>query len=694
MTTMDHDDRWTKQDKGRYKKLRKRGSTVATHQSVSGFVSVHEWYEWHTLVTRRRRQCGPPLQEQPKQDDPGTATTTTTADDDVVAPHFYWRRGSCPEGRLVEGSHHRDILFSLAMPTSTITPPENKGTTQLAAGTKRSHHQASSSSSSSSMMRYKSLPSWLCLHNPVSVASVVVVEVHTTTRALHQSLVQELSTLVACNNNNHHTNKNHKNEHNRCKRSSLVVPTAWFAKGHSARCITDALLFASPERDKPKNSKKPKKQPAKMTPNTTLTDIVTKVQTLVLSPEDLVRAKHPQQPDPNDEDWIVSVAPPPPQQQQQQSHNDDNNNSSNSNTARPTQPKLFALDCEMVETTEGRALARFTLIEAIGYSPKKQQQQVTTRVALDTLVQPQHTITNYVTHISGISPHVLEQGPTMTLSQVQAYIASHIFSHDILVGHSLENDLRVCQWIHPTCVDTALVFAHSSFKYSLRHLTRVLLHRVIQSPHEPHCSRQDAQASLDLAVGRAMHGTDFGLPNTKSTNQWKALTRRSNNGNDNAAVAIGPSAWLEKYMTCQATPAHALSMETVMDSTTARAVLSFVANKQRKQKKRSPLAWTHYRVSNDSEQAACCQVLQKVVDQTAEVSDTVLLVALQCGYAHVAQEQERRRILRNPTTTLTWTDADEQALIESVETCRLGHVVWVGGGGQTKAASKTTTSSG
>ena len=117
-----------------------------------------------------------------------------------------------------------------------------------------------------------------------------------------------------------------------------------------------------------------------------------------------------------------------------------------------------------------------------------------------------------------------------------------------------------------------------SFKYSLRHLTRVLLHRVIQSPHQPHCSRQDAQTSLDLAAGRARQGTAFDLHDTKSTTPGKALTRRSNNGNDNAAVAIGPSAWLEKYMECQATPAHALFMETVLDSTTARTVLSYVAN--------------------------------------------------------------------------------------------------------------------
>lgn len=93
------------------------------------------------------------------------------------------------------------------------------------------------------------------------------------------------------------------------------------------------------------------------------------------------------------------------------------------------------------------------------------------------------------------------------IEHIQAHILSLIQDTDLIVGHSLENDLKALRIIHTNVIDTSVIFrGGNGRKYGLRHLTNVLLKRQIQSNEDGHCSTEDAEAALVLATKRAKLG--------------------------------------------------------------------------------------------------------------------------------------------------------------------------------------------
>ena len=118
---------------------------------------------------------------------------------------------------------------------------------------------------------------------------------------------------------------------------------------------------------------------------------------------------------------------------------------------------VFAMDCEMVETSAGRELARVTLIR---FQPTEHNADGY-QVVLDLLVKPVRPVLDYKTQYSGITAAMLEP-ITTRIEQVQVALASIVGIHDILVGHSLENDLRALCLVHDKVVDTALLFRTES----------------------------------------------------------------------------------------------------------------------------------------------------------------------------------------------------------------------------------------
>ncbi len=52
------------------------------------------------------------------------------------------------------------------------------------------------------------------------------------------------------------------------------------------------------------------------------------------------------------------------------------------------------------------------------------------------------------------------RGVTVSLEDVQRDLLELISCETVLCGHSLENDLRRLQMMHPTCVDTVLLYPH------------------------------------------------------------------------------------------------------------------------------------------------------------------------------------------------------------------------------------------
>jgi DNA polymerase III epsilon subunit-like protein len=134
-------------------------------------------------------------------------------------------------------------------------------------------------------------------------------------------------------------------------------------------------------------------------------------------------------------------------------------------TTRQENPgRVFALDCEMVQTAQGSELARITLILLTGVG-QQVEDQVSYKVMLDELVKPYGSILDYVTKYSGVTAAIMD--PVMTrLEQIQAALISIVHENDVLVGHSLENDLRALRLVHDKVVDTAMVFrAVSGRKY-------------------------------------------------------------------------------------------------------------------------------------------------------------------------------------------------------------------------------------
>ena len=162
------------------------------------------------------------------------------------------------------------------------------------------------------------------------------------------------------------------------------------------------------------------------------------------------------------------------------------------------QYEMLSVDCEMCYTKNGLELTRVTVLD------------VNHKEVYDQFVQPEDPILDYNTKYSGITAETLK-GVTKTLKEVQLEFLRIVAMETILVGHSLENDLCQLKVIHPNVIDTSLLYPHPKgppFKPGLRFLTEKFLGRKIQE--ETHCSAQDANAAMELALLKFQNGPTFG----------------------------------------------------------------------------------------------------------------------------------------------------------------------------------------
>ncbi|KAI1187262.1 hypothetical protein F5B17DRAFT_400393 [Nemania serpens] len=194
----------------------------------------------------------------------------------------------------------------------------------------------------------------------------------------------------------------------------------------------------------------------------------------------------------------------------------------------PTNPEVpkdraVSFDCEMGYTVYGLELVRLTVVSW----PNGE-------TLLDILVRPVGEVLDLNTRYSGVRPEdmasaeecnvrfnhrptiVPTSDPTQKPEQRLKIAASPKVARDIfftiisaetpLIGHGLENDLNAARIIHPTCIDTVLLFPHSRglpMRNGLKYLMETKLGRKIQvdpaegSP-EGHDSAEDARAAGDL----------------------------------------------------------------------------------------------------------------------------------------------------------------------------------------------------
>ncbi|KII74729.1 RNA exonuclease 4 [Thelohanellus kitauei] len=152
--------------------------------------------------------------------------------------------------------------------------------------------------------------------------------------------------------------------------------------------------------------------------------------------------------------------------------------------------RLLALDTEMVGTglsTEENMLGRVSIVDYNG------------DVVYDTYVSPTEPITDYRTKYSGITPESLIGAPSYT--EVQ-YRVAELIKGKIIIGHSINNDLRVLKLQHPakdirdSSLYKPLRLKNPKQKPSLRILAKYHLNREIQK--DTHCSIEDARSCLEI----------------------------------------------------------------------------------------------------------------------------------------------------------------------------------------------------
>ena len=153
--------------------------------------------------------------------------------------------------------------------------------------------------------------------------------------------------------------------------------------------------------------------------------------------------------------------------------------------------KYIAIDCEMVgvgpNPDEDSALARVSLVNYHGEQ------------LYDSFVLPKEAVTDYRTHVSGITPQLLRGA--RPLEEVQKDVAGLMHGR-ILVGHSIRNDLDAMLLGHPRrdIRDTSRYPGFRAFAKgrtpALKKLAKEVLGVVIQGGE--HSSVEDARATMLL----------------------------------------------------------------------------------------------------------------------------------------------------------------------------------------------------
>ncbi|RCN45028.1 exonuclease [Ancylostoma caninum] len=156
----------------------------------------------------------------------------------------------------------------------------------------------------------------------------------------------------------------------------------------------------------------------------------------------------------------------------------------------PRNYKVYAMDCEMVYGVWGPELARVSVVD------------MDNKLVLDLIVKPHNTVIDYNTRFSGLTANQVETSD-VDLFEAQNRLFELVNERSILIGHSLESDLKAMRLRHERVVDTAVVFEHRQgfpFKRALRNLASEYLQKIIQEDDSGHDSQEDSATCMSLML--------------------------------------------------------------------------------------------------------------------------------------------------------------------------------------------------
>lgn len=533
-----------------------------------------------------------------------------------------------PPATVVEGADHRDILFRLLH---------------------RSHKRKRAANDDTDN-EPRQVPDWASLHNAPAVERAAVMEIHTNDMESIQALIEEvlegtsLSITASC-------------------------PTRWFQKPHFPKSISEACMYA--HTNPPKRTKHHCKEED--------APLYDRLLLLKLTDQEWQKESYPMmvqrssQADEVAKDANALPRPPTAIDPSRalaivksalvtvtEEDEDESLASYVTTRERPSNKAVYAVDCEMVRTKTGMELARATVLQMMN--------PTTTKVVFDVVVRPRHAVLDYLTEYSGITADRLKEDSVVELEQVQASLLELLTPGDILIGHSLENDLRALRYVHPTVIDTAVLFRppESNFKFSLRHLAEQLLRRQIRQSGASHCSDEDATVALQLAVRRAVEGPSFGIYRKSSFSQLLRLASSS------TVVCVGPHDWLTEHV-ASVSAVHALACDRPSDPN-AKALAAWLSAKA---KRPADLVWAHWSVNDETSRGDLKSLLQDLVTKISS-RHTILAIAVQSRYQEAVRLTAERKVKLNPKTTIGWTPAEQEKWLEVVGAARVGAVYWVG----------------
>ncbi|MCJ1288227.1 RNA exonuclease 3 [Xylographa opegraphella] len=179
-----------------------------------------------------------------------------------------------------------------------------------------------------------------------------------------------------------------------------------------------------------------------------------------------------------------------------------------------TPESAVCFDCEMGYTTLGMELIRLT---ATAWPDGKELVDVLVRPLGEVLdlnsrfsgVWPRH-FTEAVQYAEGNPPELSngtrEQERRLSMvnspSEARELLFAHLTTTTLLIGHALENDLNSARIIHPSIIDTVMLYPHPRglpIRHGLKMLVKKHLNRDIQvGGAQGHDSKEDARAAGEL----------------------------------------------------------------------------------------------------------------------------------------------------------------------------------------------------